>query len=202
MSVLDCYPITRPVRTTEPTFVQEPITLDEAKKQCGLEGNPAHDEDLKGWIVGARQQVEHDTGIVCYTGAFTWKQTQFPCGEVLELPDIRPVTAATVAYLDSNGTSQTWSASEYALHTSGVTQWIGLAYGETWPTVRGDQNGITVTLTVGYATVLLIPQRIKSAVKLAVYISWLLKMENAAEAERQQVAYERLIAGLRRGSYP
>jgi hypothetical protein len=61
-------------------------------------------------------------------------------------------------------------------------------------------NGITVTLVAGYSTVAAVPQRVKQAVLLQLHIQWLL--ENGEDASDQQGAYERMIAGLRRGTYP
>lgn len=197
-----CYPVTRPVRTTEPTILQEPISLAEAKKQCGIgDGIDYHDDHLRRLITTAREQVEQDTGLVCYTGSFTWKQTYFASGDWWELPDIRPVTSITsIAYLDGDGTSQTFSAANYALHTSGVNQYIALAYGQTWPTLRGDPDGITVTLVAGYATVLAVPQRVKQAVLLALHVAWLLFTEK--DDDQQVEGYRRMVASLQRGSYP
>jgi uncharacterized phiE125 gp8 family phage protein len=199
---VSCYPVSRPVRTTEPTSAQEPITLAEAKKQCEVaDGVEYHDEHLRRLITAAREQVEHDTGLVCYTGSFTWEQTQFPCGEVWELPDVRPVTAiSSITYVDTAGDSQTLSTSVYELKTKAVTQYIALKYGQSWPSVRGDLGGITTTFVAGYASVLVVPQRVKQACLLALHVSWLLG--NEQDAERQQEGYERLVASLRRGTYP
>jgi len=199
-----CYPITKPIRSSEPTAAQEPITLEEAKSQCGLAGNDAHDFDLQGYIVSARQQVENDTGLICYTGSFSWKLTDWPYEGWFEIRAVRPVTAiSSITYIDGSGATQTWSSSKYVLETSTVVPLVRLAYAESWPgDVRGDINGITVTLVAGYATVPAIPQKVKEAVKLAVHILWLLKMEDSSEAQKQQVAYDRQIAFIQRGSYP
>ena len=199
-----CYPITRPIRTTEPTAEQEPISLDEARSQCGLVGNNAHDADLQGFITSAREQVENDTGLVCYTGSFTWKLTDWPYESWFEIRALRPVTAITsITYLDGSGATQTWAASSYQLETSTVVPLVRLTYAQSWPgDFRGDVNGITVTLVAGYASVEAVPQRVKQAVRLAVHVLWLLKMEDAAEAQKQQVAYDRQIWLLQRGSYP
>lgn len=199
-----CYPVTIPVRTTEPTFQQEPIGLKEAKYQCGIpEDVSYHDEWLQGQITAARQQVEHDAGVICYTGTFTWKLTEFPYGGYFELPSsLRPVTAVgPITYVASDGTTTTFGASSYALKETAIMPHVALAYGQTWPSVRGDMNGITVTITAGYATVLAIPPTIKTAVKLAVHIDWLLKMDQPDLAMKQQAGYDRWITLLRREMY-
>lgn len=204
--MLAYYPVTRPVRTTEPTFEQEPVTLPQAKKQCEVaEGITYHDEHLRQLIVSAREQVEHDTGLVCYTGTFTWKQTNFPHGEWIELPDIRPITAITsITYTDATGTTATWAAANYVLETSGVTQFVRLAYNQVWPTIRGDHNGIALTLAAGYATAQAVPQRVKQAVLFLVN-HWFVSRDTVnigTISPGIEMTYDALIAGLRRGSYP
>jgi uncharacterized phiE125 gp8 family phage protein len=197
-----CLPIQKPIRSTEPTPLQEPVTLAEAKKQCEIAADVSyHDEHIQRLVTAAREQVEHDTGLVCYTGTFTWKLTQFPCGDYFELPGVRPVTSITsITYVDTAGATQTWSSSNYALETASVTPYVRLAYGQSWPTLRGDTNGVTVVMVAGYATVLTIPQRVKQAVLLQLHTQWLLTHEQ--DAKGQQDGYERLIAALTRSSYP
>lgn len=199
-----CYPVTIPVRTTEPTFQQEPITVAEAKDQCGVAAEVGtFDSWFAGAIVSARLQVEHDAGVICYTGTFTWKLTEFPYGGFFELPSsLRPVTAVgPITYVASDGTTTTLGASTYALKETAIMPHVALAYGQTWPSVRGDMNGITVSITAGYATVLAIPQPIKTAVKLAVHIEWLLRMEQPDLAMKQQAGYDRWLNLLRREMY-
>lgn len=195
------YPVTRPVRTAEPTFVQEPVTLDEAKRQCSIPlAVGQHDERLKALIVAAREQVEIDSGLVCYTGTFTWKFTAFPHGDWFELPDIRPITAITsIAYVDTAGASQTWTSTEYALDTSNINPAVHLAYDESWPSFRGDINGIVVTFVAGYASVAAIPQRLKQAVLLQVQIMW--DTDIGMDSTKLHESYERLLARLRRETY-
>lgn len=204
--MIECLPVTTPIRATQPTFEQEPLTLEEARRQVavGVE-NTYHDPDLKDLIVAARQRVEGDTGLVCYTGSFAWKQTAFPCESWLAIPGIRPVTAVTsITYVDTAGVTQTWNSSYYSLETGTVTPCIRLVYGQSWPTVRGDMNGITITAAAGHASVAVIPSQIKVAVKLALSLLWAQKMGEVAEAEKLQGAYDRWIVGpgLMRSSYP
>lgn len=203
MSVLDyCHPVSKSVRSTEPTFAQEPVTLAEAKRQCGLsDGVSQYDEMLQGFIIDARQRVEHDTGIVCYTGTHTLKMTDWPDADWFEIPDVWPVTSITsIAYIAGDGTSTTWSASNYSLDTSAVKPFVKLAYAQSWPAVRGDINGITVTLVAGYASVSAIPQKVKQAVLLATHMKWLEQRE--VDTRTHQMAYDRQIGLLQRGVYP
>lgn len=195
-------PLTTWVRTTEPTFQQEPLTIEEIRRQLGVGGeNTYHDPDLKGLIVAARRKVEADTGFVFYTGAHTWKQTYFPASEWLTLPKLRPITSiSSITYVDSAGATQTWSSTNYTLDTGSVRPALHLTYGSFWPTVRGDINGITVTAVAGFASIPAVPEELKTAVVLAARVLWKLKMD--AEWKSDQEGYERWITGSLRESYP
>jgi uncharacterized phiE125 gp8 family phage protein len=200
--VLTCLPPTAPIRTTEPTLLQEPVTVAEARKQCRLADSiDYHDQDLIRYIVSARQEVEHDAGIVCYTGAFTWTITEFPSRSWLEIPSVRPVTAiGVITYIDTAGTSQTWASSNYERKEMfRRVPVLALTYGNIWPTLRGDINGVTINFTAGYASVQAIPSSIKSAVLLKLHEMWLL--DNGEDPKNQVMAYERQIELIRRDIY-
>lgn len=176
------------------------MTIAEVRKQLELGDNDAHDAHLAMLISVARQQVERDTNLVCYTGSHTWKFTHFPCREWLELPDMRPVTAiSSIVYTATDGTSTTWSSSEYTLETSGLHQFVRLNYGYSWPTVRGDINGITVTMLVGYASVAVVPPRLKQAVLLQV--TRMFNDRAGIEPRKGLDAYDLLVNGLRTEGY-
>jgi uncharacterized phiE125 gp8 family phage protein len=176
--------------------------LARAKDQCGVASEvSAFDEWFRHNIAAARRRVEHDVGVVCYTGTFTWKFTEFPWRDFIELPStLRPVTAvSSITYVDTAGDTQTWSSAEYtAPDAYSLTPFVRLNDGYVWPVVRGDLNGITLTATAGYATIPAIPPDIKNAVALAVHIEWLFKMERFVDAERAQTGYDRWINLLRR----
>lgn len=201
MSVLECIPISKPVRTTEPTLLQEPVTVAEARRQCRIaDAIDYHDPELRALIVAAREMVENDTGLVCYTGSFTQKFTDWQ-GDVIELADLRPVTSITsIVYLDTDGASQTLATSVYQLETGNVKQFVRLKYNQIWPSLRGDINGITITYVAGYASVAAIPAMLKNAVLLKLHIEWMLKNEqDVSDAEE---AYARCLTRLSRRTYP
>src|SRR4051812_34546470 len=88
-------PSPKPVRVvTSPAVTFEPVTIDEARWQCNLGENTAHDSPLTRLIQTARETVERDAGIVCCTGSYVCKRTDFSCEDWFELPSsIRPITA-------------------------------------------------------------------------------------------------------------
>jgi uncharacterized phiE125 gp8 family phage protein len=204
MTVAAYLPSVKPNRTTAPTFVQEPVTVDEAKQQCRVaESNHADDSFFRRLIVQAREQLERDATIACYTGTFTFKKTcwtEFAGREWFEL-NLRPVTAVTsITYVATDGDTDTWSSTEYTFDgTYGVVPTIRLNYGYVWPTLRGDINGITITTTAGYASVAAMPERIKQAVLLHVHYHWLLSA--GITEPRIWETYQMLADDLARQNY-
>jgi uncharacterized phiE125 gp8 family phage protein len=199
-----CYPVTVPVRTTEPTPQQEPVSAAVAIARLNLGDVGAyHEPELWPMIAAARRKVEHDALLVCYTGTFTCRYTTFPYRDWFELPsNLRPVTAiSSITYTGPTGTTDTFSAASYGLWTGALRPSVKLTYNESWPTVRGDLNGITVSVTAGYASVLAIPDDVKTAVLLALQMDWQLKMEQPDLAMKTQQAYENYIERLRPGTY-
>lgn len=200
--MLTCLPPTAPIRTTEPTLQQEPVTVAEARRQCNLaESNDYHDPELIDLIRQARRQVEHDAGLVCYTGAFTWNLTEFPDNSWVEIPGVIPVTAiGVITYIDTAGTQQTWASSNYERKEMFKrVPVLALTYGSVWPTVRGDINGVTVNFTAGHASVLAMPPELKAAVKMKIREMWLLQQGEGHEAEVE--AYDRQMNLVRRDIY-
>lgn len=210
------FPVARPIRAVAPTLDQEPISTAEARKQLEISDDISfHDDQLNRLIVLSREQVEQDTRVVCYTGSFTWKISQWPAyrqfqthqrwslqgyADWIELPDIWPITAvSSITYIATDGTTTTWDSSAYQFESSSVHQLVRLTFGQYWPIVRGDINGITFTLSAGYGSVALVPQRIKWACLMQLKIQWMLAHDQ--DASKQIEGYERLVTGLTRGTY-
>jgi uncharacterized phiE125 gp8 family phage protein len=196
-----CYPISKPVRSAVPTF--EPITVAEAKRQLGLAvAVTQHDVPIGELVTFAREQVERDAMLVVATGTFTVKRTDWGYGEFFELPSsLRPVSAVTaITYVDTAGTTTTWSTSQYAVDTATIAPIVKLAYGYTWPALRGDINGVTITATAGYAQTA-IPKRVKQAVILRLQHEWQTQMGEQREADLSLQAYERIVSQLRHEVY-
>jgi uncharacterized phiE125 gp8 family phage protein len=190
-----CYPVTRPLRSSEPTFDQEPLTEADARRQCGASEGYPPDSDFRDWIVNARRQVEHDAQMVFYTGSFVWRFTYFPYGDTIEIPCVRPVTAVAITYTDGAGATQTLSSSQYSLDSNGLTTMVKLNYGYVWPSTREDINGITMTLTAGYASVALMPAQYRAAVVLKVQSHYATAIgEDLRRVEQIEAAYDRQIA--------
>lgn len=195
-------PVTRPVRTTPPTPQQEPVTLEEAKKQVGIAQEVSyHDQDIGDLVAASRAIVESNTGLVCYTGAYVWKFTKWPDEDWIEIVGCRPVTSVDgITYIALDGTTTTFDPSNWQLETSGVQQYIRLQYLKFWPPHREDINGIVVNMTAGYSSVANVPRDLKRLVRLKISELW--KAEQGEDVAAIQQAYNSLFLHLNRATYP
>jgi uncharacterized phiE125 gp8 family phage protein len=199
--VQTCIPVVRPTRSAAPSF--EPISLQEAKRQLGIpDAVDQHDVDVADLITFAREQVERDAMLVVATGTFTTKRTEWGHGDYFDLPSsLRPVTAiGSIVYVNTSGSSTTWSSSEYTLETSTYYPVVRLNYGYSWPALRGDINGITVTATAGYAQAS-VPKRVKLAVILKLQELWLTRQGMQKESDLSTKAYDAIVGQLRNEVY-
>lgn len=79
------------------------------------------------------------------------------------------IGVSSIAYLDTAGTSQTWSSSLYRVDATSEPGRIEPAYGQTYPTTRGVTGDVTITHTCGYgAAASAVPGDIKQAIVLLV----------------------------------
>ena len=187
------------IRVGAPAF--EPVTLAEAKKHIELaDDDNAHDAHLLRLITAAREQVEHDCGVVLATGSFTLALDDFPGETEIYLP-VRPVTSITsIVYTLENGSTATMSASDYLLDNNEPEPEITLAYLADWPTARGEPNSVTITFVAGYATQAAVPQAYKQM--MLVDIARRFQDREGLEKIDESMAYERMVRRYQRVSYP
>jgi uncharacterized phiE125 gp8 family phage protein len=153
---------------TAPTA--EPITLQEAKKQCDLADAVTHnDAELMSKIVAARQFVERTLNRQLVTATWDLKLDRFPFQNEPMLMPLAPLASVTsITYLDAAGDSQTWSSSNYRVSTSREPGRIVPAFGQTYPTTRHTIDAVTVRFVAGYGAATAVPQGIKDAMLLLV----------------------------------
>jgi uncharacterized phiE125 gp8 family phage protein len=145
----------------------EPVSVEEAREHCRITIN---DEDalIPGWIASARRYCENYLDRQFVTATWQLKSREFPGGEVL-LPKPPLLSVTSVAYVDSNGDSQTLAATVYDVSTPSKAQGrISLAYGQSWPVVRNQANALTITYTCGYGAATAVPATIKQAMYMLI----------------------------------
>lgn len=122
------------------------------------------DDALIGAYIDAT--VGHIDGPAGWLGRSIWPQTLELRQDTLSAPvrlPYGPVTAiTTVKTVDSTGVEQTMSAADYLLTNGGE---LTLAYDASWPSLRGDAEGVRIRYEAGYAA---LPPAVLSAVLLMV----------------------------------
>lgn len=182
----------------------EPLTTAEARTHCGIpSADTSHDTFLDSLVTAARQKWERDTDTVCITSTVTERMTDLS-GLAIALAK-RPVQSITsVQYVDSNGSTQTFSSANYSLLTHSPYAQVLLGYDAIWPSPRGGIGDVTITYVAGYNGASAVPKAWKQAMLLLVS-HW---FENrsavnvgSAVIELPQ-AYEMLAMNWRRSTYP
>lgn len=153
---------------TAPT--DDPLALADAKTHLKVEDG-TDDALIRGWIQSACEYAETYTRRKFCTQVWDYKLDGFPC-EAIELP-FTPVSAVgSIAYVDQNGDTQTWSASYYQTSLPAGPQAsvarIQPAYGQSYPSTRDQLDAVTIRFTCGYGAAEDIPAAIKAAMLLLV----------------------------------
>lgn len=142
----------------------EPVSLAEVKDQLGIEDTRS-DGLLSRRIVEARQWTEEYTGRALLTQT---REIRWDCFvDRHELPSALTVTS--VKYIDTNGTEQTATSSNYTLDTYAYLPFVQSAYDYSWPETRHERNAVRMQYTAGYgATSESVPMLIKESIILLV----------------------------------
>lgn len=145
----------------------EPVSLNEAKEHSRI--TITEDDDyVTALIVAARQWAEEWTKRAFITQTRRVTMDRFPRGRrdiVLPFPNL--LTVSSVAYIDTNGDSQTWDSSLYTVDTDELPGRVRLNYGVQYPVGRTQPDGVTVTYTCGYGPAASdVPVAIRHAIKI------------------------------------
>jgi len=146
----------------------EPVTLDQMKAHSRIDD--FDDGDLIGLrIKAARRWVGSFTHRALISRTYTYKIDSFPNSTtaVIELPGGNTQSVTSIAYLDADGASQTWAASNYITDLTSQPALIGLAFDKDWPSIREWDLPITITYVAGYGDAsAAVPAELQAAVKL------------------------------------
>jgi uncharacterized phiE125 gp8 family phage protein len=150
--------------TTSPTI--EPVSLAEGKLHLKIEtADTADDTLISALIKAAREFCEGYQNRAYIERAITMKLDDFPDEIILPAPPLISVTS--VKYIDTAGTQQTLAGTVYTVDTTSEPGRVVLAYNQSWPSIRGDANGVEVVYKAGYgAAAANVPEGVKAAIKL------------------------------------
>jgi uncharacterized phiE125 gp8 family phage protein len=141
---------------------REPLLIAEVQEHLRLQ-DTTDDTLLKALIPAARVWAENRSNRQFVEAKWELKLDGFPdatkyqggkqpdaCGGLIRPPHSPLLSVSSIAYVDTAGTSQTWSSSEYAVDAHSEPARISPAYNEVWPTTRAQMNAVTVTYLAGY----------------------------------------------------
>jgi uncharacterized phiE125 gp8 family phage protein len=141
---------------------EEPVSVDEARYHCRIdEYNQEPYEDsvqIKTLIAAARQHAESQLNRKLVTQTLDAYYDCFQSEFVL--PPLQSVTY--IKYVDETGTEQTLAADKYLVNSASVPARITESYGNTWPTIRSQQNAVRVRFVAGYGAASAVPQCVKN----------------------------------------
>jgi uncharacterized phiE125 gp8 family phage protein len=148
--------------TTQPAI--EPVTLDEAKLNLRVDCT-ADDALITALIVAARRWCEQYENRAYITQTITAKTFWLLSEIILPLPLLQSVTSIT--YVDLAGDTQTLSNTLYDVDTFREPGRVTRAFNATYPSVRGDINGVTIVYKAGYGDASTdVPQETIQAIQL------------------------------------
>jgi len=152
--------------TTEPT--REPVTLQEAFAQIRVTNNDERDL-ISDMVKAARRYVERFTRTSLVTQTITLEMDWFSCSD-FELPAPPLASVTSIKYIDTGGTQQTLSTDVYLVETNSNDRpgRIRLKYNQSWPSLRGDPNGVEIIYVAGFGEPASVPDHYKQAMKLLI----------------------------------
>ncbi len=163
---------------TPPT--EQPVTLDEAKKQVEIATSVEyHDDHLLRLIKSATEAAQVRAGRQILTATYRLTIDAFPAESDSRIPVPMPPlqSVSSIAYLDSNGVSQTLATTYYRVLTDREPGEIILRYGQTWPSTYDEPQAVTINYLAGIAdTTAELGDKdewIKEAILLLVQACWL-----------------------------
>lgn len=178
--------------TVAPTT--EPVTLAQAKDQCGILAETTFDTKLGLLIKSARAHAEK------YCNARFSEQTlEIECdcfGDMARLSEGPIKTLTSIAYTDVDGASQNVPDTVFEVMADGIEPAVLLKYGQAWPTIRHGSR-IKLTGTFGGA----VPEDVQHAMLMLIG-HWFLTREAVEEGIVQKVphAVDDLLCNHRRGT--
>ncbi len=129
---------------------QEPVSLSEIKDHLRIEHND-HDTMLEGLIQASREYVEQITSRAIIQQTRVAHFSEWP-DQYFELPGSPLQSVAEVRYIDTDGTTNTFSSDGYVAVTATEPGRVVLGYDQTWPstTLLHARHPIEIEFVAGY----------------------------------------------------
>jgi uncharacterized phiE125 gp8 family phage protein len=179
------------VEATSPAV--EPVTLAEAKAHMRV-NHSEEDSLITSLIVAARNYIEGLANRPLVNRTYTLKLDRFPAHYEIILPAGKVSAVSSVAYVDTNGQTQTLSASAYTVETQRLPGSIVINPStiSAWPATRfyAGLASVTIGYTAGYgAAAANVPQALRQAVLLGVAYWYDIARETGSEVSLSEVPH-------------
>ena len=147
----------------------DPVSLSEAKAHL-REDAADRDDEITRLVKAATAHLDGYAGVLgraLVTQSWTLTLDSWPlAGIPLPLAPVQSITA--IRYRDTNGDTQTVSASDYRLSGSASRPVVHLNSGGSWPTVDKNAEPIEIEYVAGYGAADEVPEPIRHAILLHV----------------------------------
>ncbi len=127
--------------------------------------NTTGDQLLNVLIKSARQYAEQLLGRYLITQTVDLYLDEFPTQAI----NMRPLQSVTeITYVDTAGDTQTLSAADYIVDSTGSPARITPAYGVSWPSTRDQVNAVKVRFVAGYGSASAVPQCVRNCMLMRI----------------------------------
>lgn len=147
----------------------EPVSTDDAKTYLNVT-NTLHNTLIDNLVSASRILYENYTGTAVISQTITQVWDFTPCGDSFELA-VSPLITSTLpvlSYTDTNGSYQTFSASDYTLDSISPLARIVKKTTSNWPSTGDFPNRWKCVYLAGYANAAAVPEDVIDAIMLLV----------------------------------
>jgi uncharacterized phiE125 gp8 family phage protein len=164
---------------------EQVVTLAEAKAMLHVSGTD-HDARIDALIDAATSRAQNYQVRKYITQTCV---SYFDAWPLVIRPRWSPLVQVTsIQYIDGGGVLQTLAADRYDVDTDREPGRVVPAYNCSWPSIRGDMNGIIVTYTAGYGSDADdVPPEFRHAILLMVY-DWFFNPDREGDLPRSAQA--------------
>jgi len=129
-------------------------------------------EEMARLIAAATTQAEEMSQRALITQSWELTLARWPADSVIRLPRPPLASVTSIQYVDLGGTTQTWDSTNYQVNTSAEPGRVTLAYSKTFPSIRNQDEAVTIAYTAGYGAAHTdVPALIRQAI-LSMVVHW------------------------------
>jgi len=142
-----------------------PVSVTDMKEHLRVE-HTDDDSYIEALTLAAAEMCENFQNRKYMQAGKVLKLDEFPGNGIIRPRWTPLIDVDSIQYVDTDGSTQIVSVSDYDVDTDSEPGRITPAYNKSWPATRPQINAVTVNYQAGYATADDVPDAVKQAVKL------------------------------------